>query len=104
MKDATTIMANEEEAVEDSEGDGVDCEEIHRGNHFPVVLEKCHPTSDLVGIPRCSLDPARNCSLRDIETKHLQFPMNPGSTPGRVLRNHFEDKLAQFLADSLSSI
>ncbi len=41
MKNASTIMTNnEEEAVKESEGDGVDCEKAHRGNDFTVVLRK----------------------------------------------------------------
>ena len=80
-----TIVVNEEKAVEDSEGDGVDYEKVHRCNHFAVVLEKCLPLSDLFGAPRCPLDPTRNGALREIEAEHLQFPVNVRGSPGGVL-------------------
>jgi hypothetical protein len=72
MKNASTIMTNnEEEAVKESEGDGVDCEKVHRGNDFTVVLEKSPPPDNLFRVSRRPLDSARNGALRDIETKHL---------------------------------
>src|ERR1019366_405963 len=103
MQDAPTIVSDEEETIEDTKCDGVDCEKVHCRNNFAVVLEKGFPPSDLVGVPWCSLDPARNRSLRDIKSKHLQFPVNARRTPGGVLSRHFEDQFAQLLADALSS-
>ena len=43
------IVANEEEAVKDAKGDSVDCENVHRGNDFAVIFEKCLPPSNPVG-------------------------------------------------------
>src|ERR1017187_4173496 len=103
MKNAPTIVSDEEETIEDTKCDGVDCEKVHRRNNFAVVLEKGFPPSDLVGVPWCSLDPARNRSLRDIKSKHLQFPVNARRTPAGVLSRHFEDQFAQLLADALAS-
>ena len=58
MQDASAIMTNEEEAVKESEGGGVDCEKVHRGNDFEVIFEKCLPPSNPVGVPWRPLDPA----------------------------------------------
>src|ERR1019366_1020727 len=103
MKNAPAIMANQEEAVEESEGDGVDCEKVHRRDDFAVVLEKCVPPSDLVGVPRGPLYPTRDGTFRDIKAEHLQFPMNARRSPRGVLRHHAEDQFAQLLADAFSS-
>src|ERR1019366_2404664 len=103
MKDAPAIMTNQEEAVEKSECNGVDCEKVHCCNNFAVVLEKRSPRSDLVGVPWCPLYPARNGALRNIKSKHLQFPVNARRTPRGVLRCHAEDQFAQLLADAFSS-
>src|ERR1019366_7997870 len=103
MKDAPAIMTNQEEAVEKSECNGVDCEQVHCCNNFAVVLEKRFPPSDLVGVPWCPLYPARNGALRNVEAEHLQFPVNAGRTPRRLFLNHLEDEIAQLLANAFSS-
>jgi hypothetical protein len=104
MKNAPTIMANEEETVEESEGNGVDRKKVHRCNNFAVVLEKGLPPSDLVGAPGRSLYPSRNGSLRNIKSKHLQFSVNARGTPRGVLGNHLEDQFAKFTANASPSI
>lgn len=103
MQNTSTAVTNEEKAIEKPEREGVHREEIHRRNHFPMVLERGLPPSDLVGILRGPLYPARNRSLRDIETKHLQFPVDAWRSPRRVFCDHFEDEVAKLFADSLPS-
>src|ERR1019366_4153676 len=103
MQDAPTIVSDEEETIEDAKCDGVDREKVHRRNNFAVVLEKRFPPSDLVGVPWRPLYPTRNRSLRNIKSKHPQFPVNPWGSPRGVLRCHAEDQFAQLLADAFSS-
>jgi hypothetical protein len=103
VQDTPTVMSNDKEAVENTEGDGVNREEIHSGNDFAVVLEKRLPSISSVWISWSPLHPAGDGSFRDIEAKHLQFAVNAGSAPSRVFDHHLEDEFAQFLADPSSS-
>jgi hypothetical protein len=43
VQDATTVMANEEEAVEHTERERRDREEIHRRDGFAVIAKKRQP-------------------------------------------------------------
>lgn len=42
-------------------------------------------------------------SFRDVEAQHLQLTMNARRAPVRVLSDHAENDLTQFLAHALSS-
>jgi hypothetical protein len=44
VHDAATIMADYEEAVEHVERERRDCEEIHSGYRFPMIVQKGQPT------------------------------------------------------------
>ena len=103
MQNAPAIMAQNEKTIEHFECGRVHGEKIHRGNCFAVVPEECFPPVYFVGISWSQQHPARNGAFRNIETKHLQFPVNPRRAPGGIFGDHFEDKFAQILADSLSS-
>ena len=43
VQDAPAIMANNEEAVENTEGDRRNVEEIHGGDGFAMIAEKSQP-------------------------------------------------------------
>src|SRR5579883_1517150 len=101
MQDAPAIMANHEESIQQPEGNGGHGEEIHRSNGLPVILEKCLPASDGIRIAWRSLDRARDCPLRNIESELEQFAMNTRSAPGWILRGHLKDQISKFLVDSL---
>src|SRR5579884_2619325 len=101
MQDAPAIMANHEESIQQPEGNGGHGEEIHRSNGLPVILEKCLPASDGIRIAWRSLDSARDCPLRNIESELEQFAMNTRSAPGWILRGHLKDQISKFLVDSL---
>ena len=47
--------------------------------------------------------PSQNGSFRDVKTEHLQLAVNARGAPCRVLCDHAEDQVLQFLADPLSS-
>jgi hypothetical protein len=36
VQDASTVVTEDEEATEHTEGDGCNREEVHRGNRFPI--------------------------------------------------------------------
>jgi hypothetical protein len=40
VQDATPVMADDEKAIEQIEGDGRDSEEVHGGNGFAVISKK----------------------------------------------------------------
>jgi len=78
-------------------------EEIHRGDHFTMVTQKCFPSHASITKPACTSHPARDRSLGDIKSKLQQFTVNPRRTPGRILDDHPENQFAQFPADSPSA-
>jgi len=43
VQDAPTIMIDDEKAIERAEGNSRNSEEVHRGNRFPVIMEKGKP-------------------------------------------------------------
>jgi hypothetical protein len=40
VQDAPTIVTDDEKAIERAEGDRRNSEEVHRGNRFPVIMER----------------------------------------------------------------
>ena len=52
VQDASTVVTDDEEAVEQAERDRWQGEKVHRGNRFPVVSQKRKPTLDWLGISR----------------------------------------------------
>jgi hypothetical protein len=93
VQDAPTVVTDGEEAVEHTEGDGWNREEIDRGNGFSVVAKKRKPALGWLRIPRRSFHPAGDRSLRDIKTKHQELAMDARRSPGRIFGDHPEDQL-----------
>src|SRR5215471_12113717 len=50
-----------------------------------------------------SLHPTGNTSFQYIEAKHEQFTVDPWSAPGWVFGHHAEDRIANFLRQSVSA-
>jgi hypothetical protein len=103
VQNPAPIVRNDEEAVEHAEHECGYSEEIHGGEDFSVVAEKNHPSPCGLGISRGLPHPAENGPLGDLKTKHPQFPVNAWRTPGWVFRNHANNELAQFPANTSSS-
>jgi hypothetical protein len=78
-------------------------EEVHRGDGFPMVAEKCKPVFHRRGISRCFAYPTGDGSLGNIKSEHEKFTMNPGRSPGRIFGDHFEHQIATLLRDSTSA-
>ncbi len=93
MQDATTIVADDEEAVQRPESDRWNREEVHRGDSFPVVPQKRKPALGWLRVPRRSFHPTGDRSLGKIETEHEKLPMNAWCAPGRVLGHHTEHEI-----------
>jgi len=72
------VVGNREEAIEHSKPESRDREEVHRGDNFTMVLQKCLPTLGWLRIPRRPSYPARCRPFREIES---QWPLRSHSTP-----------------------
>ena len=89
-------MADDKEAVEDTEGDRGHGEEVHCRNRFPVIRKKRAPA---LGWPELSRNPLRSAgdaSLAEIEAQPKQFAMNARRAAVWVLRHHTENQLPNF--------
>ena len=102
VQDAPAIMANYEEAVEKTEGDRRNGEEIHGGDGFAMIAEKSQPPPTRFWISGRSLHPAGDASLRYIEAEHQKFAVDAGATPGGVLGYHAEDQVLDLVRKPVS--
>jgi hypothetical protein len=103
VQNSSPAVRNDEETVKHAEGERRHSEEVHRGDGFAMVAQKCRPAFGRLRISRSFLHPTQHGFLRNIEAKHLQFSVNPRRASGRVFGNHAEDEFAQFPADTSSS-
>ena len=103
MQNPLTVMADDEETVEQAESYRRDCEKVHRCDSFAMVSQKREPSFSLFWISRRAPNPAGNGSLENIEAQHQELPVNSGCAPGWILRNHPKNQIADFFGDSLPS-
>jgi hypothetical protein len=101
MKDTSSIVRNDKEAVKHAERQRGHGKEIHRSDGFSMIAQKGRPSLCRFWIPRRFPHPAQHGPFRNVEAKHLQFAMNPWRVPRWVLPNHAEDEFAEFNADAL---
>jgi hypothetical protein len=80
---------------------GRDCEEIHGGDGFAVIVQKGRPSFCWFRVPRYLPHPSQHCSFRNFEAQHFQLAMDARRAPGWVLNDHAENEFAQFPADTL---
>jgi len=98
VKDAPTVVGDDKEAIENTEGERWLSEEVHRCDDFTVVLQERRPSLCWLRISRRSSHPSQHRSLRDIEAEHLELAVNPRRVPGPVLGHHAEDKFTQLFS------
>ncbi len=103
VQDLTAVVADDEEAIQNTERERWDGKEVHRGNGFPMIPEECQPSLRRKWIFRGSPDPSRDTPFREIETQLEQFAVNARRSPGWILGNHTEDQGANLVADALTS-
>src|SRR5258707_13961527 len=103
VQDATTIVTDDEKAIERDEGDRRNSEEVHRGNRFPLIMEKGKPALGRLRISRCPFHPTRDRSLRDIKTEHEKLAMDAWRSPRWVLNDHPENQFLNLLRRLFSS-
>jgi hypothetical protein len=97
------IMADDEEAVQNSEGQRRHREEIHGSDRFAMVAEKSQPAPGWIRILIRTTHPARNRSFRDNKPQFEQLAVDAWRSPRWVLCNHAKDQLAHVPADWFSS-
>src|ERR1700676_289876 len=103
MQNAPTIMADDEKAVKNAESQRRNREEVHGGDRFSVIAEKCKPAFGWFGIWMRPAHPAGYRSLGNHKAEHEKLPMNPRCSPGRILGDHFEDQLPNVFRYSKSA-
>src|SRR5215472_13766531 len=82
VQNASTFVADDEEATEYAERDRWNRKKIHRGDSFLVVAKKGKPALARPRIPRRSFHPAGDGSFGNIEAEHEEFTVDAGSAPG----------------------
>jgi hypothetical protein len=103
MQDTPTAVADDEEAVEHAKGDRWHSEEVHGRNRFPVVSKEGEPTFGWLAFSRRPFHTTRDRSLAEIKTEHKKLAMDARRSPGRILNNHPENQLSNFLRRRLPS-
>lgn len=96
-------MRDDEEAVQHTESERWNGEEIHRGNSLPVILQEGLPALRRLWVRRCFMYPARDGSFRDIESELQQLTVNARSAPGGIFGGHAENQITKLLADLRSA-
>jgi hypothetical protein len=100
MENPSTCVIDDEDAVEHTEVDCWNREEVHRSDGLPMISKEREPTIGWRGMPRSSFHPAGNGSLGDIEPEHEKLAMDSRRAPRRIFINHPEDHVSNFLRDS----
>lgn len=103
VQDASTIVADDEEAVEHAEPDRWHIEEIHRRNRFAMISQEGQPALGPVRISRRSFHPTGDGSLGKFKTEHEEFTMDAGRSPAWVFNDHTEDQFPNLLRRRASS-
>jgi len=103
VQDLAPVVTDNEKAVQNTERQRWDGEEVHRRNGLAMVSEERQPSFHGIWISRGSPDPSRDTPFRDVETQFEQFAVNARCSPGRILGNHTEDQGANLFADTLAS-
>jgi hypothetical protein len=97
VKNAASIMTDDEEDVEHSEGDRRYREKVHGCNRFAVIAQEGEPALARIRQTRSTPHPAGDAALRNLKAQHEQFAVDARGTPDRILGHHFEDELANVL-------
>ena len=93
VQDSSTIVADDEKAVEHAERDRWHSEEVHRRNGLAMVSKEGQPVLGPVRVFRRSFHPTGDGSLGKIKAEHEEFAMNPRRSPSWVLSDHPKDQL-----------
>ncbi len=92
-------VVDKDEDVQHVEGDRGNREEVHGGNALAVVPQGGLPAVDLVRLSGAARHVARDCSLGDVESQHLQLAMDARRAPTSVA-GHPYDQPTDFAINS----
>src|ERR1035438_9309256 len=103
VDDAPTVVADDEEAVQEVEGKGGNCEEVHGRDGFAMIMKICPPTPGGLRISRCPSHPAGDSSFGNLKAQHAEFAMNAWSTPDCVLHHYLENQIPNLSRNLLAT-
>ncbi len=103
VKDAPSVMCEDEEAIQHAEPERRHSEEVHGGDRIAVIAEERRPSSCRLGISRGLSHPAQHCALGNLKPEHLQLVVDPRRTPGAILGHPAKDQLPQLSTRGLPS-
>ena len=85
VQDPATSVLDDEEAVEEPESQRRHGEEVERSDHLPVIGEEGQPTLAWITAVLDTLQITGYGSFGNDEAQFLEFSMDPGRPPGRIL-------------------
>jgi hypothetical protein len=98
MQYPAPIMRNYEEAVQHTECQSWNSEEIHRSDGLTMVRQERHPSLCRLRISGRFPHPVQQGPFRDFEAEHFQFAMNSWRSPRSIFCHHLKDEVSQFPA------
>jgi hypothetical protein len=99
VQDFPASVLNDEEAVEQAEGHGWYRKKVERNDRLAMVQEEAQPLFPWDTTAVCGPKIPGDGSFRNNETELLEFSVDLGGTPIRVLSCHAQDEISDFLCD-----
>lgn len=96
MDDVPSFVADDDEPIQESEGNGRDDEEVHGRDLRPMVAQKRHPALGFVFVWFPARQVARDGALGHIEAKLQELAVDARCAPRRILLRHAPDEAAYF--------
>src|SRR5229473_6463289 len=95
------MVFDDEEAIEHTERQRRNREKVEGTDYFTVVVEKSKPTLGFtfVPFPPQAVEIARDGRLGNMQSQLEQFAVDARRTPGRILRLHAADQVANLPTD-----
>ena len=99
MENLASIMFDDEETIQDSEGKGRYGEGIHGRDNLAVIAEESRPALAGVVGRRQAPEISRDGVFRNVEAEFQKLPADSRSAPGKILVHHFPDESSNFGID-----
>src|SRR5579872_5859006 len=97
MDDATTLMSQNREHVQDLKPDRRHGKEIDRHHGLEVIVQESPP--GLRRRPPLADDVLAYAGLADIDAEFKEFAVHSGRTPKRILAAHLPDQFSHLFRD-----
>jgi len=101
VEDLTSMMRDNEKAIEHAERQRRNREEIEGSNHLSMIVEECQPTLGLhvVSALLQPLQIARHRGFRYLESELQEFTVDARRAPPRVIAFHTTNQLPKLFTD-----